>query len=225
MILHNNGNCCAVRSTTATRTSTATCTEHYDKDCERQWKPGAAHCDSNLLRPKTDEMNTALILRIADEIEAHPERYNQSVGSGYLTRDCPACVAVNALRLEDENLAELGHGWSRTAKRASARLKLGDSQAEALFRACPETLALQKQFPWISQDELDGIDELENWTAHSRGHLSRAAEATATREPVSFDFFWTADIPEEQIRPWRHASARVMAAVLRLIARGGVPGQ
>ena len=167
-------------------------------------------------------MNTALMLRIADEIEAHPERYNQSVGSGNITCDCPACVAVNALRLEDENLAELSCGWSRTAKRASARLKLDDSQAEALFRACPETLALQKQFPWISQDDLDGIDELKNWAVHSLGHLSQGAEATATRQPVSFDFFWTADMPEEQIRPWRRASARVMAATLRLIARGDV---
>ena len=164
-------------------------------------------------------MNTALMLRIADEIETHPERYNQSRGSYLNTREhCPACVAVTTLRLEDQ--AFMGRGWGRVSSHAAKQLELSDHQAAALFAAAPDPLQLRKQFPWVTTADLDEIGELADWTL-----IGRRLRPTTGREdtgPVSFNFFWTGDLWTEEVPAWRRSSARVMAATLRLIARGDV---
>ena len=162
-------------------------------------------------------MNAMLMLDIADEIETHPERYNQALGS-YLSNHehCPACVAVTALRLRSE--AFMGRGWYSIAASARKSLDLTKSQAGALFSGRPNPVNLQKSFPWVTTAELDEIGELANWTG--KGRRLRPVTAPETPPPASFNFFWAADVDGTDIVRWRRSSAVVMAATLRLIARG-----
>ena len=165
-------------------------------------------------------MNTALMLMIAEEIETHPERYNQACGSYLSTNEhCPACVAVTALRLRKQDF--MGRGWGRVSSDATEQLELSSQQATALFGTSPDPLELQKQFPGVTTAELDEIGELANWTA-SGGRL-RHVTVREEAGPVSFNFFWTGKLGTEEVPGWRRSSAHVMAATLRLIARGDVP--
>lgn len=135
-------------------------------------------------------INTVLLLRIADELEAHPERYDQQIGinpGGELDGTCATCVAGNALRLEGCDLDDFEE-WDQMWSDAAASLGLSDVQATVLFRANPRREWLAGEFPRLTREALEAIPELRRWTIDDEGRSAVRTGANPRR--LSFDEFW-----------------------------------
>ena len=175
-------------------------------------------------------MNTDLMLRIADEIEARPEIFNQQRGALLDVGEketCPLCVAGNALRMTGNALRMTGcniagvdwYGLDGVSARAETLLELITDQAYWLFAAVPHTSGLAGAFN-VSPSDLNRIKELQRWRSNG---LHPAAPHTDNG--VSFDTFWRRSDTATPAKEWRRSAARVMAATLRLIAAGHAGGE
>lgn len=164
-------------------------------------------------------MNTELMLRIADEIESRPEGYDQVNGVFELHREseCAVCVAGHAVRLQGRPYA--ADEWANVANSAQDLLELSDEHARELFSARPNADTLIDLFPWVSEQDLDTLDELERWTLDADAFLHPLKERAEPEQRVPFTLFWCEQVPEEHAAAHRRSSALVMAATLRLIAR------
>ena len=167
-------------------------------------------------------MNTDLMLRLADQLEARPELYDQE--TGMLSRDaaesvCPLCVAGNALRLSGKPL--LGRSWTGrggVASTAEALLELTPLESYELFSSTPNAMGLITEFSGVRTIDLDGIDELREWTLSDR--LLAPATPGTPGDTVNFNAFWKRSTKAAD--EWRRSAARVMAATLRLIVAGRI---
>ena len=162
-------------------------------------------------------INTGLMLRTADEIEAHPERYDQTVGipeANKQAASCPLCVAGNALRIDNRDLHAVEE-WSDMECDAAAALGLSDAQGGVLFSSSPRRELLAAVFPHVTRDALERIPELKRWTIDDEGRSAIRAETNPRR--LSFDDFWRRATADDTA--WSVSAAKMMAAVLRLIPK------
>ena len=166
-------------------------------------------------------MNTDLMLQIADEIETHPERYDQHAGIFMPGREttCPVCVARQAIGAASKP-THVTEEWDEVAEQARKLLELTEPQARGLFSEHPKTAMLTTVFPWISTEDLNTLEELEGWTLGRDAGLRPRANDAGESELCSFRRFWNEQVPHEHTHAWDESSARVMAATLRLIAHG-----
>ena len=172
-------------------------------------------------------MNAMLMLDIADKIEARPELYDQRTGvPGHhgAEKTCPLCLAGNTLRLLGQTIA--GREWTGNngvAATAERLLDLTPEKGYELFSSTPEATGLVIAFSGISTADLDGIEELKRWTL-SGGLLwlcpRQSGPDNALESAVTFNAFWQRTHVGGTDKAWRRSAARVMAATLRLIARG-----
>ena len=168
-------------------------------------------------------MNTELMLKVADEIEARPDLYDQHVGMashGTKDEECRICVAGNVIRTAGARLE--GLAWADVSERAQALLGLNGEEALELFAASPEAEDLHLQFPWVSEQELDALDGLTGWILDDEAMLCPVdpIDGVEELEKISFTQFWGQPVRERHVLKWRRASARVIAATLRLTAAG-----
>ena len=109
--------------------------------------------------------------------------------------------------------------WADVAESAQDLLELGDEHARELFSATPDAKTLIDLFPWVSEHDLNKLDELEQWTLDGDAFLHPLKERAEPDQRVPFTLFWCEQVPEEHAAAHRSSSALVMAGTLRLIAR------
>ena len=177
-------------------------------------------------------MNTKLMLQIADELAAHPENYDQRSGTSGPEGDCPAFVAVHALRLARSTEHGREPVWGYTAAAAAALLDIGPYASRALFASNPQDSSLEDNFK-VTMDQLDAIPALADWLVDvddngnavgGRLHHAASEDTGAGLRPetraATFHEFWTLEPDPGMAKSFRTASAKVMASTLRLIAAG-----
>lgn len=166
-------------------------------------------------------MNTDLMLRIADEIDTHPERYDQTTGMFAPNDDarCAVCIAGQAIRMAGMALYA-GNAWDEVAKQARKLLDLTAAQARGLFAEHPNSVILTTVFPHIHTHDLDTIDELRRWALGRDCILRPRADNGENSLSCTFGTFWNNEKDIGHKNEWNGSAARVMAAALRLIASG-----